>query len=85
MKACVNFRQRAMLRAVAAGHAEITCSCEPDLYVDGLPCCDQNAARELVRAGLLRAARPGRVGQRVPALLTEPGHTALSDQFDRAG
>ena len=30
----------AMLRAVAAGRAKVTRSAEPDLFVDGLPCCD---------------------------------------------
>ncbi|MEV0081916.1 hypothetical protein [Saccharopolyspora sp. NPDC050642] len=75
--AVLNHRQLAMLRAVARGRAEITCSCEPDLYVDGLPCCDQGSARELVQTGLLRAAPPGASGGRVTAALTDLGRAAL--------
>lgn len=75
--AALNHRQLAMLRAVAGGRAEITCSCEPDLYVDGLPCCDQGSARDLVQTGLLRAARTGPTGQRVTAALTDLGRAAL--------
>ncbi|MEV0702299.1 hypothetical protein AB0I53_30895 [Saccharopolyspora sp. NPDC050389] len=75
--AVLNHRQLAMLRAVAGGRAEITCSCEPDLYVDGLPCCDQGSARELVQTGLLRAAPPGARGRRVAAALTDLGRAAL--------
>ncbi|MEV4648590.1 hypothetical protein [Saccharopolyspora sp. NPDC049357] len=75
--AALNHRQRAMLRAVAGGRAEITCSCEPDLYVDGLPCCDQGSARYLVQTGLLRATRTGPTGQRVTAALTDLGRAAL--------
>jgi hypothetical protein len=33
----LNHRQRATLRAVAAGHAEICYSCEPDLFAHGAP------------------------------------------------
>ena len=67
----------AILRAVAASRAEITCSCEPDLYVDGLPCCNQWAVHQLARAGHLRPSRPGHVGQRVAATLTASGHRVL--------
>jgi hypothetical protein len=70
-------RAVAMLRAVAAGRAGLTCSVEPDLYVDGLPCCDQFTARTLTRAGLIRPGRLGAIGQRVPATLTPAGHEAL--------
>lgn len=70
-------RALAMLRAVAAGRAELSCSREPDLYVDGLPCCDQLAARELARAGLVRPTRAGMPGDRVPAALTVSGRVAL--------
>lgn len=71
-------RARAMLRAVAAGRAEVTGGSEPDLYVDGLPCCDQMATHDLVHAGLLRPSRPTMLGQRVDAELTEDGRAALS-------
>ncbi|MGH3947955.1 MAG: hypothetical protein ACRDSE_02360 [Pseudonocardiaceae bacterium] len=49
-------RDRAILAAVAAGRVEMSCSCEPDLFVDGLCCCDQVAARNLAR----RASSPRR-------------------------
>src|SRR5690348_16111316 len=48
-------RAIAMLKAVGDGRAELRCSCEPDLRVDGLPCCDQSTAHDLARAGLIRA------------------------------
>ncbi|WP_328593182.1 hypothetical protein [Lentzea tibetensis] len=67
-----------MLRAVAAGRAEVTGGIEPDMYVDGLPCCDQMATHDLVHAGLLRPARPARLGQRVGAELTDDGRAALA-------
>ena len=71
-------RARAMLRAVAAGRAEVTGGLEPDLYVDGLPCCDQMATHDLVHAGLVRPIEPTRFGQRVSAELTEDGRAALA-------
>ncbi|WP_033294904.1 hypothetical protein [Amycolatopsis jejuensis] len=78
MSITLNRRALAMLRAIAAGRAELTRSCEPDLRVDGLPCCDQSAAHELVRAGLIRAAAPrGAIGQWARAELTPDGHLAL--------
>ncbi|HVV11203.1 hypothetical protein [Amycolatopsis sp.] len=70
-------RALAMLRAAAAGRAEMTCSCEPDLFIDGLACCDQVTARLLAHTGLIRPARPGTLGQRVPVRLTAAGHAAL--------
>lgn len=66
-----------MLRAVAAGRAEIAWSCEPDLYVDGLVCCDQYTAHLLAHRGLVVPARPAAVGQRVRARLTPAGEAAL--------
>lgn len=74
----LNRRELAMLRAVAAGRAEITVSCEPDLYVDGLPCCDQTAAHRLAHSGYLRAAAEAARGRRCPASLTELGRDALA-------
>ncbi|SFJ88705.1 MULTISPECIES: hypothetical protein [Amycolatopsis] len=70
-------RALAVLRAVAAGRAEMTCSCEPDLFIDGLACCDQAIARLLAHAELICPARPGALGQRVPVRLTAAGHTVL--------
>ncbi|MGH3931399.1 MAG: hypothetical protein ACRDTF_15680, partial [Pseudonocardiaceae bacterium] len=43
-------RVRAMLRAVSDGRGELVCSCEPDLLIDGLGCCDQFTAHRLARA-----------------------------------
>jgi hypothetical protein len=74
----LNRRAIAMLKAVGEGRAELRCSCEPDLRVDGLPCCDQSTAHDLARAGLIRAAGLVTVGQWVPAELTPDGHRALT-------
>lgn len=73
----LNHRERATLRAVARDSAELTCSCEPDLFIDGLAFCDQNTAHLLVRRGYIAAERPGHAGERVPAKLTDAGHAAL--------
>jgi hypothetical protein len=70
-------RDRAILRAVAAGGAELALGTEPDLFFDGRCCCDQSAAHYLVRAGLIAAASLGLVGQRVTATLTTAGRQAL--------
>ncbi len=70
-------RQRSLLRAVAAGRCELTCSQEPDMFVDGLFCCDQLSARQLVRARLVAGAASA-PGERAPAALTDDGWTALS-------
>ena len=71
-------RDRAILRAVAAGGAELTLGVEPDLYLDGRCCCDQPAAHTLVRTGLIAATAVGRIGQRVTATLTHAGERALA-------
>ena len=70
-------RDRAILRAVAAGGAELALGAEQDLFFDGRCCCDQAAAHGLVRAGLIVAATLGLVGQRVAAALTPAGEQAL--------
>jgi hypothetical protein len=70
-------RARAVLRAVAAGRAELTTSREPDLRVDGLLCCDQVTARQLAHAGLLRPARHEAGTPWVPAELTPAGRAVL--------
>jgi hypothetical protein len=70
-------RDRAILRAVAGGTAELLGSAEPDLFVDGLCCCDQMAARRLAHAGLITAATAAAAGRRVPARLTPAGHQEL--------
>jgi hypothetical protein len=80
MESTLNRRALAMLRAVGAGRAELTCSCEPDLRVDGLPCCDQATAHDLARAGLIRPAGGPvvAVGQWTRAELTSDGRLALA-------
>lgn len=78
-------RHRAYLRAVRDGRAEMTCSCEPDLYVDGLGCCDQMTAHQLAEAHLIAPAQPGTPGQRVPAELTTHGKSALLAGAPAAG
>ncbi|MCP2165891.1 hypothetical protein [Goodfellowiella coeruleoviolacea] len=70
-------RARAMLRAVAEGRGEMSGGCEPDLYVDGLSCCDQVTAHELAHAGLVRPVRPTGIDERTTAELTSAGITAL--------
>ncbi|WP_370947255.1 hypothetical protein AB5J62_06785 [Amycolatopsis sp. cg5] len=73
-------RAQAMLRAVVAGRAQVSCSCEPDLFIDGVSCGDQFTAHALAHAGLIRAARLAAIGQRVPAALTPAGLAALADR-----
>ena len=68
-------RDRAILRAVAAGRAELQLGTEPDLFLDGRCCCAQSAAHHLVRAGLISPTTL--VGQRVAAALTPAGRQAL--------
>jgi hypothetical protein len=70
-------RDRAILRAVAGGTAELLGGSQPDLLLDGRCCCDQLAARRLAQAGLIAGAAPARVGQRVPAVLTRAGRREL--------
>lgn len=71
-------RGRAILRAVAAGRAELSCSCEPDLRVDGLLCCDQPAARALVHSGYINLAAAKVFGSWERAELTAAGRALLS-------
>ncbi|OXM66265.1 MULTISPECIES: hypothetical protein [Amycolatopsis] len=66
----------AMLRAVAQGRAVMSSSVEPDLFIDGVACCDQMAAHALAHGGYIR---PARTGERlVPAVLTEAGQAVLA-------
>ncbi|GLZ28838.1 hypothetical protein Lesp02_10280 [Lentzea sp. NBRC 105346] len=74
----LSHRAIAMLRAVAAGRAELTRSCEPDLRVDHLCCCDQSVTRLLVALGLVAPKCEGPVGTWVPAQLTPAGMHALA-------
>lgn len=77
-------RAIAMLKAIGEGRAELRCSCEPDLRVDGLSCCDQNTAHDLARAGLIRAVGAPARGQWAPAELTDAGHRALGKDLPAA-
>jgi hypothetical protein len=74
----LNYRAASMLRAVVAGRAQISCSSEPDLFIDNVPCCDQYTAHMLAHAGLIEPATDGGVGELVPAQLTSAGETALA-------
>jgi hypothetical protein len=71
-------RDRAILKAVADGRAELVYGAEPDLLLDGRCCCDQMAAHRLARAGLIAPLAIAPVGQRVPARLTAAGTAQLS-------
>lgn len=73
-----SYRALAMLRAIAIGRAEMTCGAEPDLFVDGLACCDQATSHALAHEGLICPARPGLAGHRVPARLTAAGHDLIA-------
>lgn len=74
----VSKRALAILHAVSAGRARRTCSCEPDLFIDGLACCDQMMAHFLVHAKLIRPEHPALSGLRVAARLTSAGHAMLA-------
>jgi hypothetical protein len=74
----VNHRMLAMLRAVGAGRGRVSCSSEPDLFIDGLSCGDQFAAHTLAHLGLVRAAGPGLPGELVPAVLTAAGQSVVN-------
>ena len=74
----LNHRAMSMLRAVVAGRSQISCSSEPDLFIDNVPCCDQYTAHMLAHAGLIEPAADGTVGELVPARLTAAGEAALA-------
>jgi len=71
-------RDRAILRAVAGGHAELVFGTEPDLIIDGRCCCDQTAAHRLAHAGLIAPVGTAVIDERVPAGLTPAGTARLS-------
>ena len=79
-----NRRMLAMLRAVNEGRAQMSCGCEPDLFVDGLSCCDQATAHDLARYGLIEPERPGRCGELVGAELTDAGRAMLALSLPKA-
>jgi hypothetical protein len=65
-------RDRAILRAVAAGRCRITGGACVALVIDGLSCCDQFAGPRLAQAGLIVSG-----SQSEPARLTETGQALL--------
>lgn len=68
----LSYRDRAVLRAVAAGRCEISAQFAGALVVDGLCLSDQFAGPRLTEAGLITAGSlPG------PARLTESGLAQL--------
>ena len=71
-------RDRAILRAVAAGRAELGWGAEPDLFLDGRCCCDQPAAHRLVRVGLIAPVTVAAAGERVQATITDQGRFELA-------
>jgi hypothetical protein len=73
----LSHRALAMLRAINAGSAQLTCSSEPDLFIDGVPCCDQFTAHALAHRGFIGPTYPASIGQRVPATLTPAGRAIV--------
>jgi hypothetical protein len=73
----LSHRDRAILRAVAGGKAQLVVSAEPDLFLDGRCCSDQVAAHRLANAGLIVATTVAHTGQRVPAELSAAGYDEL--------
>jgi hypothetical protein len=71
-------RDRAILRAVDYGLAELVVGVNPDLYLDGRSCADQFAAHRLAGAGLIAPSSPAATGRRVPARLTAAGRAQLA-------
>lgn len=69
----VSGRDRAVLRAVAAGRCELGAGCEPVLLVDGLGCADSSIGYHLIEAGLIEPPTPGRAR----AVLTAAGRAAV--------
>ncbi len=77
-------RSLAILRAVAAGRAQLTLSREPDLLVDGIACCDQFAAHMLVQDGLITSTGPHGPAKLAPATLTRAGTALLASAHPAA-
>jgi hypothetical protein len=73
----LSVRDRAILREVADGRAELVWGSEPDLYIEGRFCCDQSAVHRLVRAGLIAPAVEVAVGRRIAATITTAGRLEL--------
>jgi hypothetical protein len=69
----LSHRDRAILRAVAAGRCALSGDVGVALVVDGVGLADQFAAPRLVQAGLIDAA----ASKRGPVRLTESGRALL--------
>jgi hypothetical protein len=67
-------RDRAILRAVAAGRCQISGGACTALTIDGLSCCDQFVGARLTGAGLIAAPGP----RPEPARLTDSGRALLA-------
>ena len=78
MLSTLTHRDRAILKAVAGGRAELLAGSEPDLLLDGRCCCDQMAVHRLAREGLIAPIRVVAPGQRVAACLTPAGTARLA-------
>lgn len=72
----LNGRDRALLRAIAAGRCEFRGGCEAVLLVDGLACTDFAAARRLIDAGLVTP--PVVQVPLAPASLSPAGRSSLA-------
>lgn len=68
-------RDRAVLRAVAAGRCQLGQGYAPVLRVDGLRCADSAAGYRLVAAGLITPPDPSKPLE--PATLTAAGRALL--------
>jgi hypothetical protein len=71
----LSHRDRAVLRAVAAGRCEISAGVGAWLVIDGLACCDQLVGPRLTKAGLIECAANG--ARSGPARLTASGWALL--------
>lgn len=69
----ISHRDRAVLRAVAAGRCRFASGAGECLLIDGIGCCDQLVGPRLTRAGLIAA--PGSLPG--PARLTPSGQALL--------
>jgi hypothetical protein len=69
-------RDTVLLQAVADRRCEIVYGVKPLLFLDGRSFPDRDAARRLIRAGLI--AQPGLGTGRWPARLTETGTDMLA-------
>jgi hypothetical protein len=69
-------RDRAVLRAIAAGRCQLGVGYAPVLWIDGFLCADSAAGHRLVAAGLIFPSDPTRPQD--VAILTDAGRAALA-------